>query len=64
MICPTHQSLIVLYFSSGNTEEEAGLEKNFGGAVKSEPLGEKQRRRGRLSLKKGKGGQRKLLFQY
>ena len=56
--------LIVLYYSAGSTEEEAGLEKNFGGAVKSEPLGEKQRRRGRLSLKKGKGGQRKLLFQY
>ena len=45
------QVLIVLRFSDDNTEDEAGVEKNCGGAVKTEFQGEKQRR---LSLKKGK----------
>ena len=54
--------LIVLHFSDDNTEDEAGVEKSCGGAGKTESQEEKQRR-GRLSLKKGKGGQRKLFFQ-
>ena len=54
--------LIVLHFSDDNTEDEAGVEKSCGGAGKTKTQGERQRW-GRLSLKKGKGGQRKLFFQ-
>ena len=55
--------LIVLHFSDDNSEEEKRLELR---RVVEEPgrprLGGEKQRRGRLSLKKGKGGQRKLFF--
>ena len=52
----------VLHFSEDTTNDEAGVEKSFGGAGKTETQGEKQRRRGGSAGRRGREAREKFSF--